>query len=184
MRRLIEKDKHPIYYVVKRAVAAIVLAFLISSGLLIMTNETVRAQFLGWVSRIFDGGYVYQSTEDRDIDVSHYSIKEIVPEGYSLANSFIVEGCVFESYENEKGLLLNFQVQRPDTGAVLSVSMEESDAVKEYRIGKYDGKIYYDTGGSEVRYIVWQNEKGVLFTLGGWVNEDALIDLAEKICSE
>ncbi len=180
MRRLIEKDKHPVFYEVKRVAAAIILAVLVGGAVLLGTNETVRASVWGWVKSIYEGAFRYRGFSNTDLDISEYSIADILPEGYEEYSSIRTADMVDESYVNSEGFLLTFFAKNPDDDNNLYVYPDEGDVIEQIVIGKYVADLYINNGDYTAT-IVWQDNQGVLFCLSGHMEKEQIRELVEKI---
>lgn len=182
MKKLIEKDKHLLWYYAVRVAAVIILLVSVSGGLLIGFHEEVRAQILGWILEQFaDGGYRYHSGANLNVEITGFSLESLVPTGYHLAERIEEENRITEIYVDSDELFLFFTVLKPGFEGESDIIVSEDLLTDTANWGNTEANLYISPSSSEPNIIVWQGEKGILFTIQGFMTKEELIDIAKKI---
>lgn len=181
INRLIYNEKHPIVYRFKSIAAMVILSLLLGGTIVMGTSETARAAVLAWLSEVFEGTFLYRSTQDSSVDISVYSLKNIVPYGYEYLEtaSYRNDNEICEYYVDEEDYLLCLRVISARTGKNMQVFIDEGDDVKHVTLGRYNADFYYDKEGESHAYV-WQDENGTLFYIGGHIDEETITGLADE----
>ena len=182
IRRLIRRETNPFLYRVGKAVATILLLLTIAAGILLGTNEKVRADFVHWIMRIYSEGlFGYYSVSDQEIDVSQYTMECVVPTEYELMDRISDEGTLTEIYVNSSGEILSFSVVAPDGTSDFYIACDEDGADAPIIISELNAELYISKEEGESNAIVWTDENGVLFSISGYFDEQELISFAQMI---
>ena len=182
LKQMIMMEKHPIWYYVRRIVAALLLALGISGGLLLGFDEKVRADFVRWIVEHFtENEYKYQNEMGNELDVSKYTWEGLVMEGYQLYQRNEKEEVVIEVYLGEGGNLLVFVVMNSTKNEELILLTDENAKKEITQINGKNADLYVSEHDGESSIITWQGNKGELFSIQGIMDKEMLIELAEKV---
>ncbi len=182
MKQIIELEKHPIWYYVRRVAAALLITLGISGGLVLSFSEEARANVIRWImERFAENEYRYQNEMGVKVDVSVFTLEGKVIEGYQLINRIEGEDTVDEVYVGENGEMLFFTAMSSEhEGDMYVVSDKNEEPLTVYVRGrKMD--LYLSGNQEESNVIVWQGSDGVLFSIQGIIEKEQLIEMAEKI---
>ncbi|MBO7339564.1 MAG: DUF4367 domain-containing protein [Lachnospiraceae bacterium] len=182
LKRLVELEKHPILFYVRKAVAFFFITLGITGGFIVGFDEEVRADIVRWiVVRFSDNEYRYQKDEAINVDITRYSVEGIVSGEYHLIDRFEGEDTVNEAFADEKGNLLIFTAMsstHEEDFYILFAQRVDSETV--YVKGN-KAELYLSKDPNESNMIVWQGTSGVLFGIQGFFDKDQLIEMAEKV---
>ena len=182
MKRLIEKDKSPVRYYIRRTAAIVFLVLGISGFLVLGLNEEVRAEVWGWIlERIGDNAFRYQNHMSEEIDVSQYTLEGNVPNEYQLFDRYENAEMLTEIYVDDAGHMLTFSVMSPGYDTSIYVFSDEDKVEEPVSIGELAADLYLSKDPGEASMITWQAGNGVRFMIQGVFSEEQLIRLAEKI---
>lgn len=178
IKRIIWREKHPVAYSLKYAAAASIALLFLGSILFLGTNKTVRANVFAWLSDTFEGTFLYRGTTDNHTDISHYSIRDIVPEGYeySAGSSYDRSDERCETYIDPDDYYLFLMIFETKSEKTVQMLSDEGDLVQRVDLGDFEADLYYDVTGDSHAYV-WQNENGTLFYLGGHIDLSTLDEL-------
>lgn len=182
MKQIIELEKHPIWYYVRRVAAALLITLGISGGLVLSFSEEARANVIRWfMERFTENGYRYQNEMGLKVDVSVFTLEGKVMEGYQLINRIEGEDTVDEVYVGENGEMLFFTAMSSEhEGDMYVVSDKNEEPLTVYVRGrKMD--LYLSGNQEESNVIVWQGSDGVLFSIQGIIEKEQLIEMAGRI---
>ena len=174
IHQLIFRERHPITYTLKNT-AAVIIALLLGGAIILGSSESARAAVAAWFSSVFEGTFLYRGQYDSDVDVSAYSIRNLVTSDftYSEADSYSSTDSMCETYIDSEGYYLYLYIIRPTEGAVTQLLPDEGDEVAQVIVGGFAVDHYYDQENSSNAYV-WRNEDGTLFYLGGRISEAEL----------
>jgi hypothetical protein len=182
MKQIIELEKHPIWYYVRRVAAALLITLGISGGLVLSFSEEARANVIRWImERFAENEYRYQNEMGVKVDVSVFTLEGKVIEGYQLINRIEGEDTVDEVYVGENGEMLFFTAMSSEhEGDMYVVSDKNEEPLTVYVRGrKMD--LYLSGNQEESNVIVWQGSDGVLFSIQGIIEKEQLIEMAGRI---
>ncbi|MCR5256255.1 MAG: DUF4367 domain-containing protein [Acetatifactor sp.] len=180
IRRLIRRETNPVIYRVGKAVATILLLLTVAGGILLGTNDKVRAAFAHWIMRIYsEGMFGYYSSSDKETDITKYTMENIVPEEYELVDRILNEGSVTEIYVNSAGEILSFSVVAPDGTSDFYIACDEDGADEPIMISEIEAELYLSEKEGESNAIVWTDEHGALLSISGYFNDQELISFAK-----
>ncbi|MBR4607956.1 MAG: DUF4367 domain-containing protein [Lachnospiraceae bacterium] len=182
MKQIIELEKHPIWYYVRRVAAALLITLGISGGLVLSFSEEARANVIRWfMERFTENEYRYQNEMGLKVDVSVFTLEGKVIEGYQLINRIEGEDTVDEVYVGENGEMLFFTAMSSEhEGDMYVVSDKNEEPLTVYVRGrKMD--LYLSGNQEESNVIVWQGSDGVLFSIQGIIEKEQLIEMAGRI---
>lgn len=182
MKQLIEMEMHPLLFYAKRIVAAILIMLGISSCLAFGFSEDVRADAIKWFMENFtEKGYRYQKEAEMEVDLTLYTLKGIVLEGYQLIDRTEKEDVVDEAYIGEDGSLLVFTVMSSSRKKEFNISSDQSMVIETVYVNGNRADLYLSENPDESNIIVWEGSNGVLFSLGGILDKEQLISMVERI---
>lgn len=182
MKQLIEMEKHPILFYARRVVAVILVTLGISGGLVLGFSEGARAEVIRWFAeRLFHSVYRYQNNTGGNEDISEYTLEGIIPEEYQLVDRDVDEDLINEAYVNEKGELLIFTAMSSTREYEYYLVFDENMESKPVYIKGIMADLYLSDKPDESNAIVWQNANGILLSIKGFLDENQLIEMAEKI---
>jgi hypothetical protein len=182
IRRLIRRETNLALYRVSKAAATILLLLTVAGGILLGTNEKVRADFVQWIMRIYSERlFGYYSSSNQEIDISQYTMENIVPKEYELVDRIMNDGSLTEIYMNLAGEILSFTAVVPDGASDFYIACDENGADAPIMINELNAEVYISKKDGESNAIVWTNEDGVLMSINGYFDEQKLISFAMMI---
>ena len=182
MKQLIEMERHPVLFYVRRVAAAILVVLGISGGLVLGFSEEARAEVIRWFAeRFMDNEYRYQNNMGAGENVSAYTLEGIVLEEYQLVDRHEDENTVNEAYMSEKGELLIFTAMNSTHKEELYLLFDENMESQTVYVNGNKADLYLSEKSDESNIIVWQSANGTLLCIQGFLDEEQLIEMAEKI---
>lgn len=184
MKKLIEMEKHPIWYYVRWVAPVLLILFGIFGGLALGARQEVRAGVVGWfVEHFTDNKYRYQNNMDAGtgFDVSQYTLEGNAPEGYQLLDRMEDENQVTEVYVGANGEMLFFSAMNSSCEEELYVSSDQNMRLETVYLGGMEAELYATDNPGDSSTIIWQGTNGVLFSIKGILEREQLIHMAEKI---
>lgn len=182
MKRLIEMEKHPIMFYVKRVVAAVLIVVGITGGMLFGFSKEVRADVVRWFMDHFaENGYHYRVETEVKVDFSQYTMEGIVPEGYQLVKRDEGEFALKEAYRGVDGDMLVFVVMSSSLEEEFNMSFNKGTESKVVYVRGNRADLYASDSPYEVSTIIWRGSNGALFGIMGIMDEDRLIRMAEEM---
>ena len=146
------------------------------------TNEKVRADFVHWIMRIYSERlFGYYSTFDQEIDISKYTMENVVPKEYELMDRISNEGSVTEIYVNSAGAILSFSAVAPDGTSDFYIACDKDGADAPIAISELNAELYISKEEGESNAIVWTDENGVLLSISGYFNDQELTSFVKMI---
>ena len=178
IKRIIRREKYPVAYALKYVAAASIVLVLFGSVIFLGTSKNVRASVFAWLSHTFEGTFLYRGTTDNCIDISNYSIRDLVPEKYKycVESSYDRSGERCEAYTDSDDYYLFLMVFETKSEKAVQMLSDEDDLIQTVDIGNYKADLYYDIDGVSHAYV-WQDENGTLFYLGGRIDLKSLNEL-------
>jgi len=182
MKELIEMNRHPIWFRLRRVVAVLFAVLGISWALLFGFNERVRADVIRWLTeQLTANEYKYQNESGSNFDISMYTIVDEVPEGYQLLKRSEDENHVSEVFRDANGKQLIFYVMSSTKENEFYLMFDKNLKSEQININGVIADLYLSENYDDNNIIVWQGTNDVLFSIAGFMNREELIELAEKI---
>ena len=182
MKQLIELEKHPIMFYVKRVVAAVLIVVGITGGMLFGFSKEVRADVVRWFMDHFtENGYRYQNDKETKVDFSQYTLEGMVPEEYQLMKRDEDKYALKEVYRGADGNMLVFVVMSSSHEEEFNVSFSINTESEVVYVRRNRAQLYVSENSNEASTIIWQGPNGALFGIMGIMDKDQLIKLAEEI---
>ncbi len=168
-------EMHPVVYRLKNVATVIILVILMSGTIILGSSEKVRAAVIGWLSNTFEGVFAYQGQRNSAIDISGYSMRDLVPNEftYSELHSSMTEGEKIENYITPDDYFFSLQISKSEEGKLVQLLSDTDDKVRQVAKDNYIIDHYYNSDGTENAYV-WQDESGTLFYIGGRISEQGL----------
>lgn len=181
MKALCRRQEHPGVYLALRRVACMVLALLIGFCMLLAFNGEARAAIIDWAKKQYEVFTQYSFLEDpEDLKTNVYDLA-LVPEGYTLWMQEHREEGGAVVYRNGNGQLLHLNYMF-NYGAGAMVVGHENSILKTATVGKWPADLYVSQKAGVGSVVVWVDEDNqVMFALTAQVEEDMLLEMAEKI---
>ena len=182
MKKIIEKEKNPVWYYVRKVMVIAILLLAITGGMIFCISEKTRAWFMRWVTvRYTDTEFLYQNQSPKDGDVSHYSIQDVVPEGFTFLSRKEDDNVIREKFLSEDNLYLSFHAYSSAWDGDFYIYSDQDYLEDPIHDEELDADIYVAEDELRVSTIVWRGENGELFTIRGPLSKDELIELAKKV---
>ena len=182
MKQLIGMEKHPILYYVKRVAAVLLITLGIFGSLVLGFSEEARADVIRWfVEHFAENGYRYQKEAETEVDITHYTLEGVVSDGYQLIERTEKEYSIKEAYLGEDGNLLVFVVMSSTREEGLNVSSDKRVIKETTYVNGNKADLYLSENSDDSNIIVWEEKTGVLLSLGGILDKEQLISMAEKV---
>lgn len=182
MNKLIQWDKHPTWYLLRKVAAIIFLVASISGGLVLGFNGEVRAEVIRWITERFTHNeWRYRNSSIQSSGIVEYTLEGNVPDGYRLIERIDEADKRSEVYVSEDGVLLYFTVMYSGYDGEFYVVSDEINPKDSAYIGDIKADLYLSEDPGEPNVIVWEGEKGVLFNVQGVLEKEQLIEFPKKI---
>jgi hypothetical protein len=182
MKELVELEKHPLWFYIRRTAAILFVILGISGVLLFGFSENVRADFIKWITtRFSENAYRYQNEAQPIIDISQYSLTRIVANDYQLIDRDVKQESVKEAYISQSGDMLIFTVMVSTREEDFYVLLDGNTKSETVNIGNLFADIYLSENPNESNAIVWQDSNGILFSIMGCLDKEQLIDMIKKM---
>ncbi|MBQ9488614.1 MAG: DUF4367 domain-containing protein [Lachnospiraceae bacterium] len=182
MKQIIELEKHPIWYYVRRVAAALLITLGISGGLVLSFSEEARANVIRWfMERFTENGYRYQNEMRIPVDIFQYSLEGKISDNYQLIDRIESGDTMHELFAEESGNMLIFNVMSSTLQEEYNLVFDKSMKVETVNVNGNQADLYLSESAEESNVIVWQGTNGVLFSITGMMEKEQLIELAEKI---
>lgn len=183
MARLIRRHRHKGLYRGLRRAACVLLAVLLGGTVFLSTNAQAREAFFGWVREQVEGAqrYFHQGNVTSASEIVHYQID--IPEGYWLEDSLEAEGYFDYYYVNDDGDSIEFtyQYETEAAGGELYVDDRETEK-KQVMVCGTPGELYLSNEEETSNTVIWMDQStGALIDVTAFLDEDALLDLAETV---
>lgn len=183
MARLIRRHRHKGLYRGLRRAACVLLAVLLGGTVFLSTNAQAREAFFGWVREQVEGAqrYFHQGNVTSASEIVHYQID--IPEGYWLEDSLEAEGYFDYYYVNDDGDSIEFtyQYETEAAGGELYVDDRETEK-KQVMVCGTPGELYLSNEEEMSNTVIWMDQStGALIDVTAFLDEDALLDLAETV---
>lgn len=188
MKRLIRRQEQSVGYVYfKRAVCAI-LAIVLCVGACLMLHPEARAAVVDWIRRQFvhstyygpsDGVYTHiQPTKELP---TYYEL-DWLPEGYSLYSRHITNEDGSVSYcDDANEIELQYYFATKSTHVYVS---NEGYEVRYVSVHDGGADLYLASAEGQSNKLVWYSEdRSVIFVLTAPFGQEALISMAESVCT-
>ena len=186
MKKLIYRVDHPFIANLGWRIAAVILAILLLGGSVLLISEDARAAFVGWISeKRADGSFHYTYHNDFQPKgvPAHFRLESVL-EGYTLRKHREVGGgetFIYINDEYNKQIIFGFYIIRENSASTLGIS-SEGGAHKEALVNGRHADLIIEDKNRGVSHIVWTGYDGaVLFTIAGYLDEEALIYMAERV---
>lgn len=180
MRKLLFREKHPVFSGILRTAAAVGMALVLGGGLLLPFRGEIRAKISGWVLERNIGTATYfcpEGTPEGDRQW-RYRLTEI-PEGYEEYETNQIEEGEFFIYINEQDQFLKFAYLYNSDEMMFSL-LVSGDERKNVKVGDCIGDLYISNDSEEGNSLVWRDEN-TLFCLDGFFDPEELVKMAERI---
>lgn len=182
MQKVIRRANHPNRYRIIRKVAVILLVAVLGVSGFFAANTEAREKLFGWIKEDFLSLTSYRFG-DGEGSIEHIGEVELgyIPDGYQEIQREKSELSMSILYEDESGRYLSFIcLKESDTAGFYLVTEDYERAVAQ--VGEYEADVYISNNEDEGNEIVWiDEEKQVLFSIGGFFEQDELVKMAESI---
>jgi hypothetical protein len=184
MDRLIRRRKQRKLSRPRKAVAALLVVFLLAGSVFLGGNAQAREFVFGWLSERVDSAqhYFFEGPALGNQDTPRYALAEI-PQGYTEWDTLEDETGCSTIYVNEAGQFLRFEYQT-ETAAGSTDIFFDTDGMEKasVQVNGVPADFYCDDTGTSGNLIVWQDEEtDTLLFLSGYFTQEELIDLAENV---
>ncbi len=183
MKRLIHSLKHPTLYRSLRTAAIFFLACALSSALLLASNPSARASFVGWLTRQVQNAIEYSFPENDLVPMGETAYRPSwIPEGYTEYKTQLSTGSGSISYiDEELNRIGSFGFAHAASTARMYV-IPEGSIFKTVMLGDIQADLYLSDDPAVSNSIVWEDpEKQVCFMATFHGDENVLIKIAESV---
>ena len=186
MKKLIWRADHRGLCLGLKRAACFFLALLLSGGVFLTVNAEARELVFGWISQRAEDAqrYFHQGEPTDSADIVRYHLD--VPEGYWLDSVMDDEAFAEEFYVNKEGLYIDFAYYYVTENSVSELYIMDAEAEKKrVSVNGMPADLYVSYEEDANNTIVWTDtETGARITVTAFVDEDALLDLAERVVPE
>ena len=183
MNRLLRREKHKTLYPSLRRIAGFLLVLVLCGGVFLGTNAQAREAFFGWISEQVEGvrRYFHVGEATPSSEIVRYQID--IPEGYQLEDSQEREAFFDYFYENEAKEYITFTYQYVTETSIGETYFDDREAEKkQITIHGNPADLYISYSEEEDNTVVWVDQKtGALISITAFMDEEALIELAESV---
>ena len=168
-----------------KAVACLLLVFLVGGGSVLTFSVEARAAFIGWMRETYESWFVYRYIGENQANPENVSYcLTWLPNGYYESSRFDTDTQTNIIYENDDNNLITFYYAY--NADVTSLYLEqESVNIKSVLIGNTHADLYMDKTAENANSIVWIDEKSeTLFWIAASCSEEELIQMAAGVVAE
>ena len=181
IKRLKRKADHPILHQVLNRAASILLALVVGSGVWLTFDTQARAAFFGWVKEIYQEFFVYRFSEPNasSFSTAKYRLNMLPPEYTEMLSTETEYGETF-LYQNNAGQFLQFEYVNEPTKANFYV--DRTDTIhKKVEVQGVSADLFLSNNENVSSVIMWTNHENVAFYISAFLDQEALIGLANEI---
>lgn len=167
-----------------RSIAAVFLALLIGTSMLLAFSPKTRASLAQWIREIYQNRIIYHYTGDQiDTPITGCEIGW-VPEDFSNPEIYQDESMFSAMYFSERRVALVIDYYYMFDGTALDIQFDDAANIKEepVSVNGLPGTLYLCSDGSESSTLVWHdNENRIEYTINGFLEESEFLRIAESI---
>ena len=180
MEKLLHRVEHPIRKRIMKAMACLLLVFLVGGGSVLTFSVEARATFVGWVQEIYESLTLYHFEGERPNSIEDPQYRPSwLPGSYQESSVPDLSGQVNVIYKDSDNSMLLFCYSNDAT----NVYIGNADAqIHDVIIHGCPGEFYsYDTSNA-ANCIVWTDRSsGMIFWVLADLDEESMIRLAESV---
>ena len=176
-----QRKKHTAPKVWLSRVAGVILAILLAGSAVLAFSTEARAAFLGWVRQQYENFYVYFFAGDAvNSEPSRYELG-VLPDGYTFAASYEIQGGEVYIYTNSNGSIADFSYSTDPEGFYLLADTAECEH-HTVMVNGMTGDLYITLDETTSNMLVWTDStKGLFFSISAPISGADLLKLAEGV---
>lgn len=169
-----------------RGAVAAVLALVLCTAAWLAVDTDARAGFFGWVREACENTIIYRFTGSHAPGTVLPQVEfGWLPEGYEEVQSDgnnTQQGFVYlDQNDSRQGFI--FQYFFSQQGSQSQYFFNDTEYTqKSVKVSGKDAVLYLCTDGSETNELIWiDDERGIVFELSSYLDEDVMLHIAESI---
>ena len=182
MEKLLRRVEHPIRKRIMKAVACLLLVFLVGGGSVLTFSVEARATFVGWVREVYEMYFSYHYTgEDKLAPQDIIYCPTWLPSGYEIVSENDTEFPIYIFYENALGDLITFSCFTNVESMEIQIDRDQIE-VQSVLVGDIMASLYVEQDKDDANILIWpDDEKGVIFSITAALDSEDLIKIAESV---
>lgn len=181
-----KRRQRPLWKRVARTAAVLLLACILSLGMLMMVSPKVYAAVANWIAVRYENAMSYhfggepKGTQMRDYEITYF------PQGYNPYGQFVIQPDEFSNttaitYSGPEQHELYFEYF-PMESSTAMMCYTENMTVTDIVVNGQPGQLYISQDESESSAVVWMNEReNMCFTIDAFLDGDELLHIAESV---
>lgn len=181
-----KRRQRPVWRRAARMAATILLACVLTLGILMLVSPKVYAAISQWFVYRYDTHILYHFSSDHDDVILRDYQPTYIPAGYSTDREYTCRPDEFTNttefeYPGPGTYYLVFTYFPMESGTAL-MATTDSATVTDVTIHGHPGKLYIYTNGTEGNMLIWINEEdNMCLSLQAYLDGDELIRVAESV---
>ncbi len=169
-----------------RRVAMFLGAVLVSAGVWLTVDAEARAAFTAWVRDVYESSVVYRFYGEPAAEALPAYRIAWLPEGYETLD-VLDNGNVFNAFYQQgddvmTGFVFEYFFAQDSTLLGMPFFDEENYNIQTIEIHGTQADFYQPLVPEETSTLIWIDESvGIVFTLNGFLDEAAMVHIAESI---
>ena len=167
-----------------RSIAAVFLALLVGTSMLLAFSPKTRASLAQWIREIYQNRIIYHYTGDQiDTPITGCEIGW-VPDDFSNPEIYQDESMFSAMYFSERRVALVIDYYYMFDGTALDIQFDDAANIKEepVSVNGLPGTLYLCSDGSESSTLVWHDDENrIEYTINGFLEESEFLRIAESI---
>lgn len=181
-----KRRQRPLWKRVARTAAVLLLACILSLGVLMMVSPKVYATVANWIAVRYENAMSYhfggkpKETQTRRYEITYF------PDGYETSGQFLIQPDKFSNataitYSGPNHHELYFEYF-PMESSTAKMCYTEDMAVTDIVVNGQPGQLYISQDESESSAVVWMNERdNMCFMIDAFLDGDELLHIAESV---
>ena len=177
MKRLLRRQRHPVFYRIVQRSAAAILAVLLGGACWLTVDAEARAGFIQWIREIYQTRIVYHFLGPQDHLAETY-YPAWIPDGYSEWK--IADNSV--AFSNDAGEILVFSYLSMQKGIGVTLTETDKTVIQEVMIHDISGQLFLSLDPEISNTLTWTDQDARLFfSISGFLSETDILHMAESV---
>lgn len=186
MEKLLHRADHPIRKRIMKAVACLLLVFLVGGGSVLTFSVEARAAFVTWVREVYETQFIYRffQTNEGTPDDTVYR-PTWLPADYQMTSESESNSRTTVIYKDSSGSLAVFTYFLDTASPVFQIEKDGTETYLQVHVNEMSAELYLDQDEDEPNVLIWLDEiNGVVFRISAPFGESELIKMAESVTTD
>lgn len=183
MEKLLRRIDHPIRKRIMKAVACLLLVFLVGGGGVLTFSVEARAAFVTWVREVYETQFIYRffQTNEGTPDDTVYR-PTWLPADYQITIESLSEDPSTIIYQNSSGKLAIFAYFQNTSSPVFNIERDGTETYSQVYVNGIPAELYLDQDEGEANILIWIDENvDAVFCISAPFGDVELIRMAESV---